>query len=187
MFSFTGSGSLTSNNLNLSGFINNTNIGGTIDLSNNCIKAASYFNVINQKIKYTVYYSAPKTNSSNIKADAEIKIKDPLKARDSIVSITKIAANLQSTTIDEFKKYQQEDKKILNFLSGTNNLSNESQEIDDYITKNYFKLTGVAKQNSTSWSTIFPNEVLIHICSYLDLNDIVQPALAGESSHTVSE
>ncbi|HJD55091.1 MAG TPA: hypothetical protein LFW21_00165 [Rickettsia endosymbiont of Pyrocoelia pectoralis] len=182
MFSLTGSGSLTINDPNLLGglLLNNANTCGTIDLNNNCEKILSDWQIIHQGITYTTY--TPKTNSSTIEADAEIKVKNPQKVMNSIVSIVKIAANLQSTTIEEFKKYQQEDKKILNFLSGTNNLSNESKEIDTYINKNYFKFTGVAKHVS-----ILPNEILMDVCSYLNLDDVKPLELAGESSDAANE
>nr|WP_253308515.1 hypothetical protein [Rickettsia endosymbiont of Ceutorhynchus assimilis] len=172
-----------------------TQTGKDLPMNAVTICAQSDFNFTHHGVDYNIHNSAPATNSaangayiaSITGAGTKIEFKNPHEKLDSIIEIAK---NLESASLNDFKKYEEgkeESKKFIDLLSGTNNLSDKVQKIDSHINQHYFELTKVVQHNSTVESDLgLPNEILAHISSYLNLSDI-KLDLAGENHNFTGE
>ncbi|MFY9589565.1 F-box protein [Rickettsia endosymbiont of Halotydeus destructor] len=173
-----------------------TQTGKDLPMSSVTISAQADFNFTHYGVDYNIHNSAPSlssqssANGANITllpgTGAKIDIKNPHEK----LSILK---KLESTKLklNDFKYCE----KFLDLLSENNSLSEDITEINSYINRHYFELTGVVKQHSTihlgqkkeNALGVLPDEVLTHICSYLNLNDVVQSELAGEAPSFTGE
>ncbi|WP_341790327.1 hypothetical protein [Rickettsia endosymbiont of Polydrusus tereticollis] len=161
-----------------------TQSGKDLPMNSVTICAQSDFNFTHHGANYHIHNSAEAlstygdANGSNVVlpagVGAKIVINNPHEKLDSIIEIAK---NPALTSRKDLKKYE-ENKKFLDSLSENTNLSDEANKIDSYINQHYFELTRVVKQNSTIG---LPNEILTHISSYLNLDDVIQPELVGET------